>query len=268
MANVPHPSNHDTEPETTGQGGAPPSTGSSPAGSATSSGPVESGKPTGATGPSTGTASSGDPSGGTSDGPAGEGAAAAATGSTGSGAAGSPETSGSGKTGEPGDDRRGDDGRGDDGRGDDELAAAAQAVEVDLAALLAEREQFLDAYRRAQADFENYRKQAQRRQDEAVARELGSFVERLLPVLDACDAAAAQGAADAVEPIVSALFGALEREGLERIDPKGEAFDPTEAEAVVHEPGEGGAQVVAEVLRAGYRWQKRLLRPALVKVTD
>jgi molecular chaperone GrpE len=37
---------------------------------------------------------------------------------------------------------------------------------------------------------------------------------------------------------------------------------------VVHEPGEGGAQIVADVLRTGYRWQGRLLRPALVKVTD
>jgi len=151
---------------------------------------------------------------------------------------------------------------------EDELDMAAQAVEVDLAALLAEREQFLDAYRRAQADFENYRKQAQRRQDEAVARSMGGFVERLLPVLDAVDAAAAQGAKDAVEPIVSALYGALEREGLERIDPKGAPFDPEVAEAVIHEPGEGGAQVVAEVMRTGYRWQGRLLRPALVKVTD
>jgi molecular chaperone GrpE len=150
----------------------------------------------------------------------------------------------------------------------DDLAAAAEAVEGDLAVLAAEREQFLDAYRRAQADFENYRKQAQKRQDDAVARQLGALVERLLPVLDACEAAASQGAAQAVEPIVAALYGALEKEGLERIDPKDEAFDPAVAEAVVHEPGDGGAQVVADVLRTGYRWQGRLLRPAMVKVTD
>lgn len=151
---------------------------------------------------------------------------------------------------------------------DDDLDAAAVAMEVDLEALLAEREQFLEAYRRVQADFANYRKQAQKRLDDAVDRQLGGFVERLLPVLDACDAAAAQGAAEAVEPIITALYGALEKEGLERIDPKGEAFNPEIAEAVLHEPGEGGAQVVAEVLRPGYRWQGRLLRPALVKVTD
>jgi molecular chaperone GrpE len=150
----------------------------------------------------------------------------------------------------------------------DEFDAAAQAIEVDIADLVAQREEYLNHARRAQADLENFKKMAQKRQDEAVSRELGGFVERLLPVLDACDAAASQGAADAVEPIVSALFSALEREGLERIEPKGEPFDPTVAEAVVHEPGEGGAQIVADVLRTGYRWQGRLLRPALVKVTD
>jgi molecular chaperone GrpE len=149
----------------------------------------------------------------------------------------------------------------------DELQAAADALEVDLELLLSERAQYLDAYRRAQADFENYRKQAQKRQDDAVVRSLGSFVEKLLPVLDACDAALAHGASE-VEPVLAALYGALGKEGLERIDPKGAPFDPADAEAVVHEPGEGGEQVVSEVLRAGYRWRGRVLRPAMVKVTD
>jgi molecular chaperone GrpE len=149
----------------------------------------------------------------------------------------------------------------------DDLQAAADALEVDLELLLSEREQYLDAYRRAQADFENYRKQAQKRQDDAVVRALGGFVETLLPVLDACDAALAHGAQE-VEPVLAALYGALGKEGLERIDPKGAAFDPAEAEAVVHEPGGGGEQVVGEVLRPGYRWRGRVLRPAMVKVTD
>ena len=149
----------------------------------------------------------------------------------------------------------------------DELQAAADALEVDLELLLSERAQYLDAYRRAQADFENYRKQAQKRQDEAVVRALGNFVEKLLPVLDACDAALAHGASE-VEPVLAALYGALGKEGLERIDPKGAPFDPAEAEAVLHEPGEGGEQIVSEVLRAGYRWRGRVLRPAMVKVSD
>lgn len=156
---------------------------------------------------------------------------------------------------------------GADGAVDPALEAAAEAVEVDLEMLLAERAQYLEAYQRAQADFENYRKQAQKRQDDAVVRSLGRFVDGLLPVLDSCDAALAHGATE-VEPVLAALYGALEKEGLERIDPKGSPFDPAEAEAVAHEPGDGGDQTVAEVLRPGYRWRGQVLRPAMVKVTD
>ncbi len=61
------------------------------------------------------------------------------------------------------------------------------------------------------------------------------------------------------------LVKTLGKEGLERIDPAGAAFDPNEADAVAHEDGDGGP-VVAEVLRPGYRWKGRVLRPAMVKV--
>ena len=138
---------------------------------------------------------------------------------------------------------------------------AAAAVEVDLELLLAEREEFLGAYRRTQADFENYRKQSQRQQDDAVVRSLGGFVESLLPVLDACDAAVPT-AARRVEPIWPALYGALEKEGLERIDPAGKPFDPAEAEAVMHEPGEGGPHPSSpRPCAPGYRWRGRGAAP-------
>ena len=45
-------------------------------------------------------------------------------------------------------------------------------------------------------------------------------------------------------------------------------LDPEVAEAVAHEPGSGGEPVVAEVLRSGYRWKGKTLRPAMVKTTD
>lgn len=138
---------------------------------------------------------------------------------------------------------------------------------ADLERLAKERDDFLEALQRTQADFENHRKQSQRRLDDEVARRVASLVEGLLPVLDACDSALAHGAAE-VEPVATALLLALEKEGLTRIDPAGQPFDPAVAEAVVHEPGGGGEQVVAEVLRPGYTWQGRVLRPAMVKVTD
>jgi molecular chaperone GrpE len=153
------------------------------------------------------------------------------------------------------------------GSADADPEISVESLVADLERLAGERDQFLDAYRRTQADFENFRKQAQRRQDEQVQRMVAGLVERLLPVLDACDGALQHGAAE-VEPIAAALLGALEKEGLVRIDPIGEPFDPTVADAVVHEPGDGGEHIVSQVMRPGYSWQGRVLRPAMVKVTD
>jgi len=144
---------------------------------------------------------------------------------------------------------------------------AVEFTPEQIDALVAERDEFLDAYRRTAADFDNFRKQVQKRIADEVARSQGGFVERLLPVLDAVEAAKVHGGGgDAgVEALSGALFGFLEKEGLERVSPDGEAFDPNTAEAVIHEPGEGEPTVV-EVLRTGYVWQGRVIRPAMVKV--
>ena len=82
---------------------------------------------------------------------------------------------------------------------------------------------------------------------EEIDRATGRVVEGLLPVLDACEAAFAHGA-DEVEPVWSALIGALQKQGLEALDLQDKPFDPTVAEAVAHEPGDG-----SDVRRAGRR---------------
>ena len=130
--------------------------------------------------------------------------------------------------------------------------------------LLAQRDGYLNDLQRVTAEFANYRRKAAERQQETVAMAAADIVEKVLPVLDACDAAVAQGAEDVI-PIRDSLFGALEKEGLAKLDDPGAPFDPTCHEAVAHEPGEGEA-VIAEVLRAGYEWNSRVLRPAMVKV--
>jgi molecular chaperone GrpE len=158
----------------------------------------------------------------------------------------------------------GTDGPGD-AEADGELADEFTPEQID--ALVAERDEFLDAYRRTAADFDNFRKLSQKRLADEIARTQGSFVERLLPVLDAVDAARNHGSED-VEALATALFGFLEKEGLERVHPFGVPFDPNVAEAVVHEPGDDDQDepIVTEVLRTGYQWHGRVIRPAMVKV--
>ncbi len=136
---------------------------------------------------------------------------------------------------------------------------------ADLERVSVERDQYLDASRRLQAEFENYKKQVAKRESEARERANDSLIGELLPVLDAFDGAVANGAED-VAPMRGTFLDALGKQGLERIEPVDDAFDPNLHEAVMHEPGdETDGPVVAEVMRAGYVWKGRVLRPAMVK---
>ena len=155
-----------------------------------------------------------------------------------------------------------------------EVEEAAEAVQHDIDALDVlsatekERDDYLDALRRLQADFENYKKRMQRQQAETVGRAGEDLAGKLLPVLDTLDLARQHGAGEGVEQIATALFDVLTKEGLERIDPVGEPFDPNEHEAVSHEEGDGPGDgpVVSGLMRAGYRWKGRLVRAAMVTV--
>ncbi len=199
--------------------------------------------------------------------------------------------------------------------GDEESAAAARASQEPeeqpdggevadlsgdrLGALAAERDEYLDALRRVQADFENFRKQAGRRQSETLERAGQSLATALLPVLDAMDLAVAHHGAPGgsgesgrgeddggIGRIASMLFDVLGKEGLERVGKVGEQFDPAVHDAVAHEAASSGGgddddlgtgsgaqgagepvhPTVVEVLRSGYLWKGRLVRPAMVKV--
>ena len=135
----------------------------------------------------------------------------------------------------------------------------------DLERVTAERDEYLLLAQSKQAELENLRKRVAKQQAEEVTRRTASIVKSLLPVLDAFDYGIAHGD-ESIRPFQGQLLGVLGQEGLERFGDAESDFDPEHHEAVAHEPGEDGRQVVAEVLRAGYRWQGHLVRPAMVRV--
>ncbi|MEY2779747.1 MAG: GrpE protein [Actinomycetota bacterium] len=148
---------------------------------------------------------------------------------------------------------------------DSNVADATSSNEVTLDDVMKERDEFKDIALRVQADFENYRKRAATQMNDELDRAVGKLVEQLLPVLDACEAAVAHGV-EGVEQVWSSLIGALQKQGLEALDLAGKPFDPSLADAVMHEEGDGSESVVLEVLRTGYLWKGRVLRAAMVKV--
>ncbi len=169
---------------------------------------------------------------------------------------------------------------GSDGPG----APAGGAILDDAASLAAERDEYLLALQRLQADFENYRKRVLRQQEEQSARAAVDMVGKLLPVLDTLDLARAHLApgadgpggeeAKALDQARAQLLDALAKEGLDRVDQAGVPFDPVVHDAVAQAPadqgsegaGIAGGQEVDEVMRAGYRWRGQVLRPAMVRV--
>lgn len=159
-----------------------------------------------------------------------------------------------------------------------DIGAAAEDADGDDEVLLDETDELLlrmqaeitdmgDRLMRNQADFENAKRRLERQAADAGTQGSGNLADKLLPVLDACDSAMQHGATE-VEPIFAALLGTLEKEGLTRVADAGTPFDPTVHEAVFHEEAAEGddGTVVSEVLRSGYLWNGRVLRPAMVKV--
>jgi molecular chaperone GrpE len=157
-------------------------------------------------------------------------------------------------------------------------AKAGLAEEADPQDVLTrERDEYLLALQRTQADFENYRKRIARQQEEQAARASQHLVDKLLPVLDALDLAenhlqesvdVGEGA-KALHASRAMLLDILSREGLERVDQPEVPFDPSVHDGVAHADGDGGPAgetMVEEVLRSGYRWKGQVLRPAMVRV--
>ena len=139
--------------------------------------------------------------------------------------------------------------------------------DVDVPAVLAEREEFKGMAQRIQADFDNYRRRAAAQSLAEADRAAGRLAEALLPVLDATEAAFVRHP-DEVGPLLNQMLVELKRHGLEVLDLENKPFDPEVAEAVAHEPGDGAEPIVTEVLRSGYTWKGKVLRAAMVRTKD
>jgi len=122
---------------------------------------------------------------------------------------------------------------------------------------------------RLQADFANYRRRAEKERLGSVEFGKASVAEQLLPILDDLDRARQHG--DLVEgplrAIADKLIDTLSGVGLRDFGAPGEPFDPALHEAVQHE-GDGANPVIGTVYRKGYRVGDRVLRHAMVVVTD
>ena len=126
---------------------------------------------------------------------------------------------------------------------------------------------------RLTADFDNFRKRAQREKDEARQFANQGLLEKLLPVLDNFEMAltavkdADPSVRDGVQMILDQLLGVLKESGVEPVDATGQPFDPNLHDALSQEETtEVEEGTVVQQVQRGYKLNDRLVRPARVVV--
>ncbi len=131
-----------------------------------------------------------------------------------------------------------------------------------------------NAYAMAYADTENTRKRLVNDYETKQKYHIQSFAKEVLPVLDNCERALAQATQDeayrkGVEMIYNQLKTCLEKEGVTEIECVGQPFDGNWHQALMSEAKEGVEPgTVIEVLQKGYKLKDRILRAAMVKVSE
>ncbi len=152
--------------------------------------------------------------------------------------------------------------------------AAPLTPEEKITALEAQIQEHQDQFLRAKAEVENARRRSMEEVAKAHKFAIEGFAENLLPVLDSLNAALTDSGADSakmkegIELTLKQLISALEKGRVIEINPVGEKFDPHRHQAIAMVPHEQEANTVVTVLQKGYLIADRVLRPALVTVSQ
>lgn len=154
---------------------------------------------------------------------------------------------------------------------------AKPSLEEQLAAAKKEAAGNYDRYLRAVADLENFRRRVTREKDELRQFAAVNLLQHLLPVLDnlqlglaaARQQADATNVIDGIAMVLEQFKSMLGRHGLKAVDPVGQEFDPHLHESLSHQPSpEVPEEHVLQVVRVGYTFHGRLLRPASVVLSS
>ena len=161
----------------------------------------------------------------------------------------------------------------------DELQKRLSDVEDQIEAAKREAADATDRMLRLQADWENFRRRTAAERLAERERAAEGLVTNLLPVIDDIERAIEHAGAteddaqlkqfvDGVSAVHAKMLGVLAKEGVEPIDPAGEAFDPLAHQAVGRvEDAEAFDETVAQVYQKGYRMGDKVIRTAMVTVT-
>lgn len=152
---------------------------------------------------------------------------------------------------------------------------AGSSLEEELAAAKSEVADWQGKFMRLHAEWDTYRRRTNEQREQEKARAAEKLVTNLLPVLDdferTIDYASKNGEVgllSGVEAVHNKLIDVLGKEGVQMLNPKGEAFDALEAQAVATvEDVSVPDETVTEVYQKGYKLGSKVLRPSMVVVS-
>jgi molecular chaperone GrpE len=154
-------------------------------------------------------------------------------------------------------------------------SAAVPGAEQKLAEAEARLAELQDSFLRAKAESENMRRRAQEDIAKAHKFAIESFAEVLVPVKDSLEMAlkvetpSIDSLKEGVEMTLKQLVSAFEKNRLLEVDPQpGDKLDPMKHQAISMVPSDQEANTIVSVLQKGYTIADRLLRPALVTVSQ
>lgn len=148
--------------------------------------------------------------------------------------------------------------------------------ESEVEKLTREIDKLKNDYARAYADTENLKKRLMAEAEMTRKYRIQSFAKEVLPVIDNLERALASEVHESdesfkkgIEMTYNMLVNALKNEGVEEIDCLNKPFDPNLEQAIMQEKAEDvESGIVIEVLQKGYVLKDRILRPAMVKVSE
>jgi len=136
-----------------------------------------------------------------------------------------------------------------------------------------ERDEYLDGWKRAKADFINYKKEELSRLEKMAKYSNEDLIKEIITVLDNFDLGLA--ALEKLGPIEKGIYmirtqieDILKRRGLKKINVRiGDLFDPNLSEAIAEVESEKPPETIIEIIEPGYRLSEKIIRPTRVKVS-
>lgn len=133
-----------------------------------------------------------------------------------------------------------------------------------------EAAEYLEALQRERAEFINFRNRSAKEQDRFRQHGIIDVLTALLPALDDIDRIREHSEMDdSFKAVATKIDKAFEKFGVEKFGEKGEDFDPTKHDAILHRPDpDATKETVDAVVEAGYRIGDRVIRAARVVVSS